>query len=411
MKFVSTTAFVLTAAAAVAQPALAQKPAAPQAQPAARKYNLSPEARKPLTDLQSAVNKKDDAGYATALPAAQAAVKTADDKYILAKLTLQHAEQTNDAAARIAAYQAVLASGGADATEAQLITHNISILAGAAANWPLVESTLDPVVAANPNDVDNLVNLARAKIELKKNAEALPLLLRAIQLTEAAGKAAPETWYSSGLSLAYQTRNQAVVAQMNAALLKSYPNRQNLSNAILLYNSRAELPKDVQLDLFRLMYASGGMNTPGEYLQLAEMLETSGLPGEEQKVLESGIRAGKLAGNASAQQMLQRSGARVNEDRTSLPTVEQRARAAATGTLALSSADAYASYGDYAKAVDLYRVALQKGGVDPNVVNTRLGIALALAGRKPDAEAAFHAVSGPRVQLAGLWLTWLSQRS
>lgn len=409
MKLVSTiaTAAALAGVAAVAQPALATS--AEQAAPAARKFNISPAARKPLGELQKAVNAKDETAYPTALAAAQAVVSTTDDKYVLAKLMLQHSEQVNDATARLAAYQAVLASGGADPAESQTITHNISILAANSGNWALVESTLKPIVAANPNDIDDNINLARAELELKKNADALPYLLHAIQLTEATGKPAPEPWYRNALGIAYQTHNDAVVAQMNAALLKDYPSGQNFGNAIAIYAGKPNLTKDVQLDLLRLMYASGNMNA-GNYIQLAAMLEQGGLPGEEQTVLESGIRAGKLGGTEGPQ-MLRSASARVAEDRASLAASEQKARAAATGTIAANTAAAYASYGDYAKAADLYRVALQKGGVDPNIVNTRLGIVLALGGRKPEAEAAFHAVTGPRTELAALWLTWLSTRS
>jgi hypothetical protein len=54
----------------------------------------------------------------------------------------------------------------------------------------------------------------------------------------------------------------------------------------------------------------------------------------------------------------------------------------------------------------MYRIALQKGG-DPAVVNTRLGIALARAGQKAEADAAFKAVpAGTRGQLAQLWMAW-----
>lgn len=410
MKLVSTiaAAAALAAVGAVAQPVLAQKPA-PQAQPAARKFSISPAARKPLTELQKAVNAKDETAYPAALAAAQGVVTTTDDKYVLAKLMLQHSEQANDATARLAAYQAVLASGGADAAESQTITHNISVLAANSGNWALAESTLKPIVAANPNDIDDNVNLARAELELKKNAEALPYLLHAIQLTEATGKPAPEPWYRNALGIAYQTHNDAVVAQMNAALLKDYPSGQNFGNAIAIFAGKPDLPKDMQLDLLRLMYASGNMNA-GNYIQLAAMLDRGGLPGEEQTVLESGIRAGKLGGT-EAPQMLRSASAHIAEDRASLASSEQKARSAATGTIAANTAAAYAGYGDYAKAADLYRLALQKGGVDPNVVNTRLGIVLALGGRKAEAEAAFHAVTGPRTELAALWLTWLSTRS
>jgi tetratricopeptide (TPR) repeat protein len=412
MKLVSTiaAASALAAAAVAAQPVVAQKPAAAQPAAPARKFNISPQARKPLTDLQSAVSKKDEAAYPAALAAAQAAATNSDEKYVVAKLRLQHAIDTGDKKAQMEALQATIDSGGADAAESLQLTHYIGALAAQTADWPRAEAAFTTVLVSTPNDLDSLVDLARAKIELKKVAEALPLLQHAIAISKAAGQTPPEPWFRNALAIAYQTKNQAAVQEINADLLRYYPSGQNLTNAILLYNEGANLPKDAELDLLRLLYVSGGMTDSNSYFRLAAMLETSGLPGEEKTVVESGMRAGKLGG-ADAQQMLQRSNARIAADRASLPGVEQKARAAGTGTLAASTAMAYASYGDYAKAVDLYRVALQKGGVDPDLVNTRLGIALALSGYRPEAETAFKAVSGARARLAGLWLTWLAQRS
>ena len=72
--------------------------------------------------------------------------------------------------------------------------------------------------------------------------------------------------------------------------------------------------------------------------------------------------------------------------------------------------DAYFGYREFAPAIELYRAALQKGGQDANLVNTRLGAALALAGQRAEAEAAFRAVTGPRAELAQFWLLWLSTR-
>jgi hypothetical protein len=215
-------AIATAATLALAQPAAAQAPAA-QGTVQARHYDISREALASLTSLQKAVNAKDETAYPPALAAAQAEVRTTDDKYVIAKLTLQHAEQSNDAPARLAAYQAVLASGGADASETQLLNHNVSVLAAQTGNWALVESVLTPMVAANPSDIDNNVNLARAKLELKKDTEALPLLLRAIQLTEASGRPALEAWYRNALALAYHDHNEAAFALMKAALLKNYP--------------------------------------------------------------------------------------------------------------------------------------------------------------------------------------------
>jgi Flp pilus assembly protein TadD len=86
------------------------------------------------------------------------------------------------------------------------------------------------------------------------------------------------------------------------------------------------------------------------------------------------------------------------------------ALAGSNGGAALRVGDAVYSYGDYAQAAELYRAALQKGGQDANLVNTRLGAALAMAGQRAEAETAFRSVTGPRAELAQLWLVWLSGR-
>jgi tetratricopeptide (TPR) repeat protein len=412
MKLVSSLALAAAVAAGgvALQPALAapkKDAAAPAAAaPAARKYNLSPEAKKPLTDLQNAVTKKDEAAYPAALAAAQAAAKNSDDRYILAKLTLQHAEQANDAPARIAAYQAVLASGGSDAAETQLINHNLSILAANSGNWTLAESVLTPILQANPNDIDSNINLARAKLELKKTGEALPLLQRAIQLTEATGKPAPEAWYRNALAIAYQTRNDAAVAQMNAALLKNYPSGDNFKNALAIFRSSGRMPTGADLDILRLIRASG-VATRNDYVALANTADQLSLPGEVKSVLDEGRAKGVLTA-ADATQIYNANAGKIGADRGSLAADEAKARAGGTGRLALNIGNAYFGYGDYAKAADMYRIAAQRSDVEASLANLRAGEALALAGQRAAAETAFQSVTGPRAELAGLWRTWLA---
>ena len=94
-----------------------------------------------------------------------------------------------------------------------------------------------------------------------------------------------------------------------------------------------------------------------------------------------------------------------------LAGLEGRARSEASGDFALKVADGYYGHGDYAKAAEFYRLALQKGSVDANLANTRLGMALAMSGQRPAAEAAFKAVTGPRADLANFWLLWLASRA
>ena len=65
--------------------------------------------------------------------------------------------------------------------------------------------------------------------------------------------------------------------------------------------------------------------------------------------------------------------------------------------------------GDYAKAVELYRQAEGQAGVDANLVNMHLGMALARSGDKAGAAAAFKKVSGPNAQIAQYWTIYLNQ--
>ena len=67
------------------------------------------------------------------------------------------------------------------------------------------------------------------------------------------------------------------------------------------------------------------------------------------------------------------------------------------------------SFGDYAGAAAAYRAALQQGGADADAVNLHLGEALALGGNRAEAASALQAVTGPRSEIAALWLAFAAR--
>ena len=125
-------------------------------------------------------------------------------------------------------------------------------------------------------------------------------------------------------------------------------------------------------------------------------------------MLTEGKAAGKIpADSANANSLLAAANKSISNE-GSMTAVEARAQKAADGKLAASTADAYLGTGEWAKSVALYRTALQKGGVDANTVNTRLGIALANSGDTAGAKTAFQAVQGsPRADIAAWWIEFL----
>lgn len=169
------------------------------------------------------------------------------------------------------------------------------------------------------------------------------------------------------------------------------------------------LEKREKLDLFRMLRAGNALADEYDYETYAHWAIDVGLPYEAKTVIAEGQRAGKIpAGNADVKQLLAQATSSIANDGT-LTSLETRGRAG-TGRLALAAADANLGSDNYAKAADLYRVALTKGGVgvDADAVNLRLGVALARSGDKEGARAAFATVKAwPFSGVAGLWTTFL----
>jgi Flp pilus assembly protein TadD len=116
-------------------------------------------------------------------------------------------------------------------------------------------------------------------------------------------------------------------------------------------------------------------------------------------------------GDAAVRALLTGVTQRGTRERSGLTAQMSQARGA-TGTAAQArtAADALFGYGRYAEAAELYRLALTRIGEDPNLLNSRLGASLAMAGQRAEAEAALRATSGQRAEIAGLWLAWLARR-
>lgn len=415
MKFVSTFALAaaLAGAGAVAGPALAQKPAAAAPAPAAaptRSYKLSKEEKAALQPLQAAITAKDWAKATSLLPAAQTASVGSDAKYVYAQLELQIGLGTNDKAMQAKAVDDLIASGGATPPEMPALYRNQAAFAIQNNNPAAAEAAYQRLLQVNPNDADTYVNLARMRAEAHKPQEALQLLEKGIQLKRAAGQPVDESWYKYALKIAYEGKMRPESLRLSRELVAAYPTPANWRDTLLVFRDVNTLDKGATLDLLRLMRASKALEGERDWYDLADALGLAGLPGEEQAVLQEGGQLHKIdLGKAAFRDLMNSASGRVAADRASLAGIEAKALTAPTGTIALNTGDAYYGYGNYAKAIALYQAALGKSGVDANTVNMHLGMALAQSGDRAGAEAAFRKVTGPRAEVAGLWLAWLAR--
>jgi len=389
-----------------------QQPAQQQQQQPPTVGQLSREETAAVRPLYDAVHAQDWAGANAALPAAQAGVQSPYGRYIVGQLILEIGRGTQNQQVQQQAVEAMLASGGAPADVVPQLLAAQAGFALQARNFAAAEAPLTRLVELNPNDVDRIGQLAAVKIQLNKRPEALTLYRRAIQLGEANGGHAPETLYRQSLAIAYEARTTAPALELARTLVTHYPTPENWRAALGVYRDLAGESSGADLDIGRLMRAAGVLTSERDYYVYAEAANRAGLPGEVKAVLDEGFGR-NIFQNAVAQarQLLTAASAQVGEDRASLARLRTQALAAAEGRVARRTGDAFYGYGQYAEAAELYRAALQKGGEDAGMVNVRLGGALAMAGRRAEAEAAFRAVTGgDRAELARFWLLWLSTR-
>ncbi len=397
-----------------AQAAKQQKgaPAPVDAAAAEPKRNYSKGAVKALQELQAAVAANDAANFPAKLAAAQAVAKTPDDRYLIAQLQLRMAQAAKDDAGMRAAITAMLNSGAATAADKPTLYKALGGLALNAKDNAGAIAAYQEVLKLTPNDPDVLNNMVVIYREQKNYPQAVALLEQRIAASKAAGQKVDERTYRAALQTALDGKLSGKIMPLTRDFLAAYPGPQNWQVALDLFRQGAQHDDATLLDTFRLMRAAKTLNQTNEYLALADTLALGRFYAEARDVVNEGVAARKFAAShPGAAQVLKEVNPKIAEDRAALAGLESRARGDAKGTLSLRLAEGYYGHGMHAKAAEFYRLALQKGGVDANLVNTRLGMALALSGQRAEAEAAFKAVTGPRADLAGLWMLWLANRA
>ena len=395
---------ILAPAASLAlQPALAQ--------PAARTPSLTKPERAALAAVETALAARNYAAAATALSAAQAAARGSEARYYTAGLQLRLGRETNNVAMQASAIEALLASGLTPAAELPALYLAQAALASNTGNPQRTEALLTRAFDSAPTP-DAAISLSRVKFELRKTQEGLALIERAIALRQAAGQPAPESWYRRGAAIATSEKLAPQALRFVQGLVAAYPTSENWRDAVLTYREFGAPDQAGQLDAVRLARLAKGIAGERDYLEAAQVFQTAGLWAESRSVLDEGVANRMIdPSKATFKEAIATAGKRAAADKARLTGLQGSAMAAATGAPALEAGDLFLSAANYSAAADMFRAALQKGGIDPGVANTRLGIALALAGRRAEAEAAFRAVTGPRAALASLWLAWLSQRA
>lgn len=417
MKMISkvalTAALTIGTAATVATPALAQKNKKGDAA-AAPQMQMSAEFRKLAIPVDAAAKAQNWAAVEQALPALDAAAKSDDEKYLVAAWRLPVVAQRNNPNELAPALDALLANPKtpqADLGKFNYVRGQVAVqLKKPAEAIPYLRKARD----LGYQDSNLQLLLTQSLIDSGDVNGGVAELDKAIAAEKAAGRKAPEAWYNYGVSRLYKAGDRTATSTWLMREIADYPTPENWRKAILVYRDglnaqKQQLPKNEKLDLYRLQRSVGALADANDYYDYANAAINSGLPWEAKAVIDEGRSNGKIPASEASTAQLYSAATKGIAAELPLATYETKAKAAAQGSTAAQTGDAYLASGNSAKAVELYRLALQKGGVNADEVNTRLGIALARGGDKAGAREAFAKVQGqPRSDIAKFWIASLN---
>jgi hypothetical protein len=411
MKIVSKMALAIALGSmAFATPAFAKKE---EKQAAGEK--ATPAVQKAAFDAQKAADAGDVPTALTNYAAAKAAVVSDEDKFMVGRVGYQIYQKNKDEALFSEAIDLMLASNKASVDAQKQLYFAQGQIAYNKKDYAKALPAFQAAEKAGSTDTDLVPLIVESTALSGQTLQALQTLNAEITKHEAAGEKIPVEWYQRGVSIGYKNKNPADTAAINQATLQltqkwvaSDPQARNWNAALEVYAQQFRIPNDQRLEMLRLLRAANAMEGGDDYREYADDVYLR-FPNEAMTVLQEGANKGKvsLTAKGDAADVMGIVKGKVAADKASLPGADKASRTAANGKAALSTADAYVGYGQYAQAIDLYKVAIAKGGIDAGTANLHLGWAQALSGDAAGAKTSFGAVTGALKPIADFWVIHL----
>jgi tetratricopeptide (TPR) repeat protein len=372
---------------------------------------MTKEVQKVMIEADKAMKASDFATAKTNLLAADAIpTKNGYDKWIISQYLFDLGKKTNDTAMVDNAFERMAVSEflpkeyTAGTLNYRTVMQSLFGIEYNKKNYPKAIAWGEKYLEADPSNGSFMSELVKIALISKDYAKAESLTLKSIASTKAAGQKPSEFQYTA-LAEIYQTQKSPKFNQALRDLISVYPTPRNWKFLLQDFQIRSKMTDKSGLDLYRLMYATGMLDTQADVLDYAFTAFDAGFAAEAQRILETNMASGKIGkGSSDAKDTLARAKSAIAND---LPLSQQETKAAAakTGDQDVFVGNTYIGIGNYAKAVDILKRAVGKGVRDKNSANIKLGIAQLMSGDKTSAKASFASVAGDAklTELAGLW--------
>ena len=379
---------------------------------AAKGKGLSPSkgfgpALKKMTDAAGA---KDAAALQAAVAAAKDSATVPDDHYLVSFYTLQYGIIAKDQAAQAQGLDGMLDSGLTPPTDQASYNFYSGNFAYGAKDYAKAIQRLEAAQAAGSTEPALAPLLMDSYLSGGQIDKGWAIAKAGIESSRAAGQRPSDDLFVRPAQAFQKANRTSDLLDVLAMRVEDYPSPVTWRNTLLIMLQQVGGDKELNLDILRLMRATGAMTDRPEYSEYAALAVEAGYPGEVVSVIRHGKTTGVIpASDQHFNGILESQEPRARADASALAADATKPATLANPRVARSTADALVGNGDYAKAIPLYEAALN-GGANP-LAQYRLGVAQALAGQADAATANLAKVEGDRQRLAQLWTIHLKQKA
>jgi tetratricopeptide (TPR) repeat protein len=374
------------------------------------KPKISAAAAKPLKAAQDALAKQDWAGALAALKEAQDLPNKSEyEEFTTNQMLVVAYLHTNDNANAEKALEAVVGSRYLDKPDLPPRERTLTQL-----NYQLKD--YDKAIQFGETAIkdgsanDETVTIVDQSYYLKGDYKGAAQSVNAhLATTTKAGQKPTEERLSLLLSSCVKLNDADCTAHALDLMVTYYPKPEYWQNILYAMIQTPGVTDRTLMQVFRLALDLDVLKRAEDYLEMAQLANAQGSPGEAERALEAGQQKNlykDAALRTHATQMLESVKKQVAVDTASLPKIAADAEASKTGVKDAGLGLAYFSYQQYDKSIAALQTALTKGGLKSEP-ETRLllGIAQLRSGKKDDALKTFDLVKGdPKLErMAALW--------
>ncbi len=222
---------------------------------------------------------------------------------------------------------------------------------------------LQDAYSAGYRDNEIEILLSNSFSQQKKFTEAMTWLRTAISNNKTAGRAVPAAWYAQGGNYALRMRDNKAASVWFKDYLTAEKSPAAWHDALATYNVSPELEPLEALDIYRLMHLTGSMQFENEYRGYAELIDRRRYPTEIYRILQEGIDKKLVKLTPSITEAFNEAKSLSASDATNASLSEASARKSAVSYDALLTGESYMGLRNFAKAQEMYELAMTKGGI------------------------------------------------